>query len=130
MWERLAMRLRARGQAAPLSFAARPSRPPHLIGLRSAQGGRARRIGDRTAAIGGAATVRLEPRADRLGVSTNVVVSIDVELQKQQQPVEPLAVLQRVAASVERSADRPRDLLERGPVSYTHLRAHATDYHM
>src|SRR5450830_113487 len=64
--------------------------------------------------IGGAASVRLEPRANRLGVSTNVVVTIDVELQKHQQPVEPLAVLQRVAASVERGADRPRELLKRG----------------
>ena len=88
--------------------------PSHLIGLDSAQGRRARRIGDRTSAIGGATSVCREPRADRLGVSLNIVLCVDVELQKQQQSVESLAVLQRAAASVERGADRPRELLKRG----------------
>ena len=72
--------------AAPPEACARAKRgqcalgaaPSHLIGLRSAQGRRARRICDRTSAFGGAATVCLEPRADPLGASLNIDRALQV----------------------------------------------------
>jgi hypothetical protein len=58
-------------------------------------------ISDRPAAADWSALVGLQPCADRPRVGLDVVVAVDVELHQQQQAVEALAVLERVAARVE-----------------------------
>jgi hypothetical protein len=61
-----------------------------------------------------AAGVFLELVPNGLGVGLDVVLAVDVGLQQQQKPVEPLTVLERVAPWMERCGDPADDLLTRG----------------
>src|SRR3954454_6283564 len=93
------------------AMAASASPLSHSVGLTKRRA--ATRVGDCASRRRRSTAIGFEPAADRRRVGLDVVVAIDVELHQHQQPIEPFAVLERIATRVQGGGDRPRQLLER-----------------